>query len=106
MYPLGQLEFEKCEKEPADAPSSRVLPSTEQFMRLFQHQIHWTKVSIDLQLVMGPALAKAPVRIRALLDGPPPGEAHVIDVDARGNWTLTRHRGGRKKLYPDGGWIG
>jgi thiol-disulfide isomerase/thioredoxin len=46
----------------------------------------------DLHLVMGPATRGAPVRFRVLIDGNPPGAAHGIDVDDRGNGTVTEPR--------------
>ena len=39
----------------------------------------------DLHLVMGPPVHEAPVRFSVRLDGEPPGRAHGIDVDERGN---------------------
>jgi thiol-disulfide isomerase/thioredoxin len=44
----------------------------------------------DLHLVMKPAAM--PVRFRILLDGQPPGAAHGVDVDERGNGTVTEPR--------------
>ena len=46
----------------------------------------------DLNLVMGPAASRAPVRCRVLIDGQPPGEAHGADVDSEGNGTATYQR--------------
>jgi thiol-disulfide isomerase/thioredoxin len=46
----------------------------------------------DLHLVMGPATRGASVRFRVLIDGQPPGAAHGIDVDDRGNGTVTEQR--------------
>ena len=46
----------------------------------------------DLHLVMGPATAGTPVRFRVLVDGKPPGAAHGIDVDEKGNGTVSEHR--------------
>jgi thiol-disulfide isomerase/thioredoxin len=46
----------------------------------------------DLHLVMGPATGGASVRFRVLLDGRPPGAAHGVDVDERGNGTATEQR--------------
>jgi len=43
----------------------------------------------DLHLVMGPAAPGTSVRFRVLIDGQPPGPAHGIDVDERGNGTVT-----------------
>lgn len=46
----------------------------------------------DLHLVMGPASRGAPVRFRVTLDGQPPGAAHGLDADARGNGTAVEQR--------------
>jgi hypothetical protein len=46
----------------------------------------------DLHLVMGPAAPGTSVRFRVLIDGQPPGPAHGIDVDERGNGTVTEQR--------------
>jgi hypothetical protein len=46
----------------------------------------------DLHLVMGPAARGTSVRFRVLIDGQPPGAAHGIDVDAKGNGTVTEQR--------------
>jgi thiol-disulfide isomerase/thioredoxin len=46
----------------------------------------------DLHLVMGPAARGASVRFRVLIDGQPPGAAHGVDVDERGNGTVTEQR--------------
>jgi hypothetical protein len=46
----------------------------------------------DLHLVMGPAVPGTSVRFRVLIDGQPPGAAHGIDVDERGNGTVTEQR--------------
>jgi len=46
----------------------------------------------DLHLVMGPAAREASVRFRVLIDGQPPGAAHGIDVDERGNGTVSEPR--------------
>jgi hypothetical protein len=46
----------------------------------------------DLHLVMGPAARGTPVRFRAALDGQPAGAAHGVDVDDRGNGTVTEQR--------------
>jgi thiol-disulfide isomerase/thioredoxin len=46
----------------------------------------------DLNLVMGPASQGAPVRFRVLIDGQPPGAAHGVDLDGRGNGTVTEQR--------------
>jgi thiol-disulfide isomerase/thioredoxin len=46
----------------------------------------------DLNLVMGPASRRAPVRFRVTLDGQPPGASHGIDVDEQGNGTAVAQR--------------
>ena len=46
----------------------------------------------DLHLVMGPAAPGTSVRFRVLIDGQPPGAAHGIDVDDKGNGTVTGQR--------------
>jgi len=46
----------------------------------------------DLHLVMGPAARGTSVRFRVLIDGQPPGAAHGLDVDDRGNGTVTESR--------------
>jgi hypothetical protein len=46
----------------------------------------------DLHLVMGPAEGGKPVRFRVLIDGQPPGAAHGLDVDDRGNGMVSEHR--------------
>ena len=46
----------------------------------------------DLNLVMGPAVRGSSVRFRVLIDGQPPHAAHGIDVDERGNGTVTEPR--------------
>ena len=46
----------------------------------------------DLHLVMGPSARGASVRFRVTLDGQPPRDAHGIDVDDRGNGTVTERR--------------
>jgi thiol-disulfide isomerase/thioredoxin len=55
----------------------------------------------DLNLVMTPGARGEPVRFRVLIDGHPPGPAHVIDVDEQGHgvvayprmYQLIRHPG-------------
>ena len=42
----------------------------------------------DLHLVMGPAVHGTSVRFRVFIDGKPPGAAHGIDVDDKGNGTV------------------
>ena len=46
----------------------------------------------DLHLVMGPTPDNQPVRFGVLLDGDPPGAAHGIDTDERGEGTVTEPR--------------
>jgi thiol-disulfide isomerase/thioredoxin len=46
----------------------------------------------DLHLVMGPAAPGTSVRFRVLIDGQPPGPAHGIDVDEKGDGTVTEQR--------------
>jgi hypothetical protein len=46
----------------------------------------------DLHLVMGPAVAHPPGRFRVRLDGEPPGAAHGVDVDERGQGTADYQR--------------
>jgi len=46
----------------------------------------------DLNLVMGPAARGASVRFRVVIDGKPPGAAHGIDVDDRGNGRVAEQR--------------
>jgi Thioredoxin like C-terminal domain/AhpC/TSA family len=46
----------------------------------------------DLHLVMGPPAARPPVRFRVRINGEPPGRAHGVDVDERGNGTADYQR--------------
>ncbi len=46
----------------------------------------------DLHLVMGPAARGTSVRFRVRIDGQPPGAAHGIDVDDKGNGTVAEQR--------------
>jgi thiol-disulfide isomerase/thioredoxin len=46
----------------------------------------------DLHLVMGPQRRESPVRFRVSIDGQPPGPAHGVDVDERGNGTVVDQR--------------
>lgn len=46
----------------------------------------------DLHLVLGAADAKRPVRFRVMLDGKAPGADHGLDIDAKGNGTVTGQR--------------
>ena len=46
----------------------------------------------DLNLVLAPAAAGAPVRFAVRLDGGPPGDAHGLDVDESGAGTVSEPR--------------
>jgi hypothetical protein len=46
----------------------------------------------DLHLVMGPPAGSPPVRFTVRVDGRPPGPAHGVDVDQRGNGTADYQR--------------
>lgn len=46
----------------------------------------------DLHLVMGPVARGTSVRFRVTLDGQPPRAAHGVDVDDRGDGTVTEQR--------------
>ena len=46
----------------------------------------------DLNLVLAPAAAGAPVRFAVALDGRPPGDAHGIDVDGSGEGAVSEPR--------------
>jgi len=46
----------------------------------------------DLHLVMGPATPGTSVRFRVRIDGQPPGAAHGVDVDERGEGAVTEQR--------------
>ena len=46
----------------------------------------------DLNLVMAPPAEGKPMRFRVLIDGQPPGAAHGVDVDERGNGTIAEPR--------------
>jgi thiol-disulfide isomerase/thioredoxin len=46
----------------------------------------------DLHLVMGPQRPETVVRFRVSLDGQPPGQAHGLDVDDRGNGRIVEQR--------------
>jgi thiol-disulfide isomerase/thioredoxin len=46
----------------------------------------------DLHLVMGPSAPGTSARFRVLIDGRPPENAHGVDVDDRGNGTVTEPR--------------
>jgi thiol-disulfide isomerase/thioredoxin len=46
----------------------------------------------DLNLVLGPSEPGERVRLRVLVDGAPPGEAHGIDVDDQGNGVIAEFR--------------
>ena len=46
----------------------------------------------DLHLVMGASRRESPVRFRVSIDGQPPGPAHGLDIDERGNGTAAEPR--------------
>jgi hypothetical protein len=46
----------------------------------------------DLHLVMGPTARGTSVRFRVLIDGEAPGEAFCVDIDERGNGTVSEQR--------------
>ena len=46
----------------------------------------------DLHLVMGPPVARPPVRFTVHLDGEPPGHTHGIDIDETGHGTADHQR--------------
>jgi hypothetical protein len=46
----------------------------------------------DLHLVMASGTDGRPVRFRVLLDGEPPGAAHGVDVDERGEGSVSEPR--------------
>ena len=46
----------------------------------------------DLHLVMGPAVPGTSVRFRVLIDGQPPGPGHGVDIDDRGEGTVSQQR--------------
>jgi hypothetical protein len=46
----------------------------------------------DLNLVLGPPAAGAPVRYTVLLDGRPPGADHGVDIDASGEGAVFEPR--------------
>ena len=46
----------------------------------------------DVHLVMGASQRERPIRFRVSLDGQPPGPAHGLDVDDRGNGTVVEQR--------------
>ncbi len=48
--------------------------------------------SRDLHLVMGPPAPGVLVRFRVLIDGHPPGEAHGLDADQKGDGVVTEPR--------------
>jgi hypothetical protein len=52
-----------------------------------------TVVPVDNEpLVMGVPRSKSPVRFRVSIDGQPPGPAHGLDVNERGNGTVVEQR--------------
>src|SRR5215468_1749382 len=46
----------------------------------------------DVNLIMGPAVRGSPVKFRVRIDGAAPGSAHGIDVDEKGDGTLSEPR--------------
>ena len=46
----------------------------------------------DVHLVMGTSATGAPVRFRVLIDGQPPGAAHGVDVNDKGEGTVIEQR--------------
>jgi hypothetical protein len=46
----------------------------------------------DVNLIMGPAVRGTPVKFRVRIDGAPPGSAHGVDVDEKGDGTLREPR--------------
>jgi hypothetical protein len=46
----------------------------------------------DVNLVMGPPARGTSVPFRVSVDGEPPGDAHGLDVDERGDGTLSEQR--------------
>ncbi|HTT99619.1 MAG TPA: cytochrome c biogenesis protein DipZ [Rhizomicrobium sp.] len=46
----------------------------------------------DLHVVLGPAGGKTPVHFRVTLDGHAPGDAHGMDIDAKGDGIVTTQR--------------
>ncbi len=46
----------------------------------------------DLHLVMGPSRRETEIRFRVSIDGQPPGAAHGLDVDERGNGRVVEQR--------------
>ena len=46
----------------------------------------------DVNLIMGPAVRGTPVKFRVRIDGAPPGSAHGVDVDEKGDGTLSEPR--------------
>lgn len=55
-------------------------------------QIVYSFHARDLHLVMGPSAPGTSVRFRVHIDGQLPGAAHGVDVDDRGNGTVTEQR--------------
>lgn len=55
-------------------------------------QILYSFHARDLHLVMGPTAPGTSVRFRVHIDGQLPGAAHGVDVDDRGNGTVTEQR--------------
>ena len=46
----------------------------------------------DLHMVLGPSADGKPVRFRIAIDGKPPGADHGLDVNAKGEGTVTIQR--------------
>jgi hypothetical protein len=46
----------------------------------------------DLNLVLGPPAAAAPIRFTVLLDGRPPGDDHGLDIDESGKGSISEPR--------------
>jgi hypothetical protein len=46
----------------------------------------------DVNLVLGPRTPATPIPFRVLVDGDPPGDAHGLDVDKKGNGTVVQQR--------------
>jgi len=46
----------------------------------------------DLHLVLGPGADGKPVRFQVMIDGKRPGDSHGVDIDSKGNGTVTGQR--------------
>jgi len=55
-------------------------------------QLHYRFQARDVHLIMGATRQRAPVRFRVSLDGQPPGAAHGVDSDGRGDGTVLEPR--------------